>query len=192
MYAGVLAVVIVAVFIYLNQRAQANEEAGAELSRIMELYDSGSFLEAIEGRQGTNIKGLKYIVDEYGSTDNGETAKIYLANAYAMLGKTEDAFKYYSEYAGDIDMYKAASYAGQASYFSLKGDYQKAADLYNRAARVSKENVQRPDYMLQAAINYINAGEQLEAKELLQTIKDDYKTSAAFTSADRYLAQIDQ
>ncbi|MBS4035960.1 MAG: tetratricopeptide repeat protein [Ignavibacterium sp.] len=192
MYAGVLVVVVLAVIFFVNQRAASNEKAGVELSRIMELYDQGSFLEAIEGRQGTNIIGLKRIVDEYGSTENGETAKIYLANSYSMLGRTEEAFKYYEDYSGSIDMFKAASLSGQASYYSINGEYKKAADLYNRAARVSKEIAQRPEYLLQAAINYINAGNQSDAKDLLQTIKDDYKTSSAFASVDRYLVQIDQ
>jgi tetratricopeptide (TPR) repeat protein len=192
MYAGVLAIVILAVIWFINQRAETNETAGIELSRVMELYDSGSFLEAIEGRQGTDIIGLKRIVDEYGSTENGETAKIYLANSYSMLGKTEEAYKYYKDYNGSIDMYKATSFAGQASYHAVNEEYDEAANLYNRAAMVSKENVQRPEYLLQAAINYINAGNQSEAKELLQIIKDDYKTSSAFASVDRYLTQIDQ
>lgn len=192
MYAGVLVVVILAVIFFINQRAASNEKAGVELSRVMELYDQGSFLEAIEGRQGTNIIGLKRIVDEYGSTENGETAKIYLANSYSMLGRIDEAFKYYDDYSGSVDMFKAAALAGQASYYSSNGEFKKAADLYNRAARVSKEIAQRPEYLLQAAINYINAGNPSDAKDLLQTIKDDYKTSSAFTSVDRYLTQIDQ
>lgn len=192
MYAGVLVVVILAVIFFINQRAASNEKAGVELSRVMELYDQGSFLEAIEGRQGTNIIGLKRIVDEYGSTENGETAKIYLANSYSMLGRIDEAFKYYDDYSGSVDMFKAAALAGQASYYSSNGEFKKGADLYNRAARVSKEIAQRPEYLLQAAINYINAGNPSDAKDLLQTIKDDYKTSSAFTSVDRYLTQIDQ
>ena len=192
LYGSILAVVVLAVVYFLNQRSQVNETAGLELSRIMDLYDSGAYLEAIEGRQGTNIIGLRSIVDQYGSTENGETAKIYLANSYSFLGRTEEAYQYYSDYNGSIDMYKATSQAGQAAYYSAKGEYQKAADLYLSASRVSKDNIQRPEYLLQAAINYISAGDKEEAKELLQSIKDDYKTSAAFASVDRYLLQIDQ
>lgn len=192
LYGGVLVAVVLLVFFFINQRAQSNEKAGIELSRVMELYDSGAFLEAIEGRQGTNIIGLKRIVDEYGSTENGETAKIYLANSYSMLGRSDEALKYYEDYSGSIDMFKAAALAGQAAYYSANGDYQKAGDLYNRAARVSKDNTQRPDYLLQAAINYMSAGKDSDAKDLLQIIKDEYRTSSAFASVDRYLAKIEQ
>lgn len=191
LYAGIAVVAVLAVFYYLNHKAEQNDKAGLELSRVMSLYDSGAYLEAIEGRQGTDIIGLKQIVDIYGSTENGETAKIYLANSYALLGQTEDAYNFYKDYSGSINMYKAASYAGQASYHAIKNEYQKAADLYYRAAQVDANNIQRADYLLQAGINYLASGDQQEAKDLFQTIKDDFKGSAAFNSVDRYLAQID-
>ena len=75
----------------------------------MNLYDQGSYLEAIEGRPSQNIIGLKKIVEDYGSTENGETAKIYLANSYDMLGKPDEALKYYSDYDGDISIYGEGS-----------------------------------------------------------------------------------
>ena len=92
-YGIIFLVVVGAVYIYMNQIREENEKAGLELSRVMNLFDSGSYLEAIEGRQGTNIIGLKRIVEEYGSTENGETAKIYLANAYSYLGNYDEAIK---------------------------------------------------------------------------------------------------
>lgn len=189
MYAGVLVVVVIAVIFYLNHKNSQNEEAGVKLARVMDFYDAGAYLEAIEGRQGTNIVGLKGIVEEYGGTENGEIAKIYLANAYSMLGQYDKAYEFYEDYGGDIELFKSTALAGQAGYYAVKGEYQKAADYYFQAANVSKDNVQRPDYLLQAGINYLNAGDKEDAKNLFQMIKDDYKTSTAFTQVDRYLVQ---
>ncbi len=184
----VFAVVVFGAYYFITQQQSANEEAGIALSRVMKIFDQGSYLEAIEGRQGTNIIGLKKIVEEYSGTENGETAKIYLANAYAYLGNYEEALKYYEDYNGDIDIYKASALAGQASYYAAKKDYEKAADLYLQAAKVSEINAQNPDYLLNAAINYLNAGNKEEANVLLKKIKDEYKTSQASREADRYLA----
>lgn len=189
-YAGILVVIALAVVYYINHKKAVNQDAGLALSRVVDLYDRGSYLEAIEGRAGTNITGLKKIVEDYSGTENGEMAKIYLANSYNMLGKLDEAFKYYSSYSGDIPMLKAASLSGQAGYYAYKHDYEKAADMYNEAAHISKYNVENPDYMLKSAINYINAGENQKAKELLETIKTDYKTSQASRDVERYLALI--
>lgn len=190
MYAGIAVVAVLAVLYYLNYRSEVNDEAGLHLSRVMNMYDTGSYLEAIEGRQGTDIIGLKQLVENYGSTENGETAKIYLANSYAFLGQLEEAYKYYKDYSGSIDMYKAASFAGQASYHAFNGEHKEAADLYFRASRVNKNDSQRPDYLLKAGINYLDAGEDQDAKEIFQTIKDEHKGSQAATNVDRYLVQI--
>jgi tetratricopeptide (TPR) repeat protein len=190
MYAGGLLVVIVAIYFYMNNKAENNNQAGIQLSRVMNLYDSGAYLEAIEGRQGTNIVGLKKIVAEYGSTENGEIAKIYLANAYQMLGNVEEAFKYYEDYSGSNEIFKATALSGEAGYYAYKKDFKKAADLYLNASRVSKGNASDPEYMLKAAINYIEAGDKDEAKDLLETIKKEFQTSSSFREVDKYFALV--
>jgi tetratricopeptide (TPR) repeat protein len=190
-YAVALIIVVFAVIYYINNKKENNEKAEVLLSQVMNVYDQGSYLEAIEGRPSQNISGLKKIVEDYGSTENGETAKIYLANSYDMLGKSDEALKYYSDYGGDIAIYKAASLAGQAGIYAGRKEYEKAADLFRKASRISKTDVQNPDYMLNASINYISAGNVDEAKPLLESIKKDYPESQANSKADQYLAMVD-
>jgi len=189
-YATVLLVVAAAVYFYINQKSESNEKAGLELSRMMSLYDQGAYLETIEGKQGSNIIGLKKIVEEYDGTENGETAKIYLANCYAYLGNYDEAIKYYEDYSGSIDYFKAASLAGQAGYYASQQNYEKAADLYLEASKMSNVNSQNPDYLLNAGIFYLKAGNKEEAKILFDKIKEDYSTSLAYREVDKYLALV--
>jgi hypothetical protein len=63
--------------------------------------------------------------------------------------------------------------------------------LYEKAAYVSKEDVLNPDYLLNAGENYISAGKNKEAKEVLDKIKKDYVNSTAFREIDKYLTQLD-
>lgn len=190
-YAGVAAAVIILAIFYINHRSQQNTEAGIQLAQVIEVYDGGAYLQAIEGQAGTKVLGLKKIVEQYGSTENGETAKIYLANAYEFLGRPDDAFKYYDDYSGSINIYKAAALAGQAGYNAYKNNFEKAAELYEKAANVSKENVLNPDYLLNAGENYLKAGNQKIAKQLLTKIRKDYTTSSASREVEKYLQQID-
>ena len=187
-YGVIFLVVVGAVYVYMGQKREQNEKAGLELSRVMDIFNSGSYLEAIEGRQGTNIIGLKRIVEEYGSTENGETAKIYLANSYSYLGNYDEAFKYFEDYDGDIDVFKATAKAGMAGYYASKEEYKKAADLYKEAASYTDVDPQNPDYLLNAAVNYIKAGDKEDSIVLLNKIKENYKTSEAFKEVDKYLA----
>lgn len=189
-YGGILIAIALVVIYYIYHKNEQNEKASYSLSKVIDSYDQGAYLEAIEGKVGSDKVGLKKIVEEYSGTENGETAKIYLANSYNRLGKFDEALKYYESYSGKIPMLKAAALAGQAGYYESKKDYQKAADLYNEASQVNKSNVDNPDYLLKAAINYLQTGQKDTAKELLNTIKDDYKTSEASRQVDRYLALV--
>ena len=189
-YGGILIVVALAVIYYINHKKEENQKASLALSKVIDSYDQGSYLEAIEGKAGSDNVGLKKIVEEYAGTENGEIAKIYLANSYNRLGKFDEAFKYYKSYSGDIALLKAASLAGQAGYYAYKNEFEKAGDLYRDAEHVSKFNPDNPDYLLKAAINYIHAGKDNTAKEMLTTIKNDYKTSPASREVDRYMALI--
>ncbi len=188
---GIILAVIAIVYFYLNNRSENNRIAGEQLSRVMNFYDRGSYLEAIEGKEGTNIAGLKKIVEDYGSTENGELSKIYLANSYNFLGRNDEALKYYEDYSGSNKTYKASALAGQAGIYADKKEYEKAANLFLKASRVSKDNPLNSDYMLDAGINYLKVGNNDQAKELFETIKKDYPTSTAFREVDRYLSQIE-
>ncbi len=192
MYGVGVVVLIVLIIFYVNHRAQQNKAAGYQLSQVMNLYDGGAYLEAIEGQAGTNVLGLKKIVEQYGSTENGETAKIYLANSYNYLGKSDDALKYYEDYDGSINMYKAAALAGAAGCYADKNNYAKAAELYKKAAHVSKDDVQNPNYLLHAGINYLASGDTNKAKTMFDQIKKDYATSSVGREVRRYLVQVQQ
>lgn len=190
LYAGALVVVIVLVIIYMRYQEGNNVKANLALSRVLSLYDSGAYQEAIDGRPGTNIQGLKSIVDQYGSTEAGETAKIYLANSYNMLGKFEEAYEYYDDYSGSNDELKAAALAGVGGYYEAKNEPKEAADVFKKAASISNSNPLNADYLLKAGINYLETGDKKEAEVLFQKIKDDYKTSPSARNVDRYLALI--
>lgn len=189
LYGGALVILVLAVFYYYRTKSEDNVKAGVELAKVMDLYDSGSFLEAIEGSASNNTVGLKQIVDSYGSTENGETAKIYLADAYNMLGKPQDAFKYYQSYDGDIPIFRAAALAGEADYYVSQNKRDKAASLYEKASTISKVNVLNSNYLLKAGVNYLRAGDTKQAKETFNRIKKNYPDSDASRQVEKYLAE---
>ena len=190
-YGGVLIVIIALAVFYIYHKKEQNQAAGVQLAKVMALYDSGNYLEAIEGQAGTDIMGLRKIVANYGGTENGETAKIFLANSYSRLGKYDEALKYYKDYDGGLDIYEATAHAGEAGIYAYRNQFEKAAELYRKAAHVSDNVALNPNYLLHAGINYINAGKKDEAKEVLDKLKKDYAQSTAYREAFPYLAQVE-
>lgn len=188
---GVIAVLVVGYILINNKKQNDNLAAANLLSKVVPLYESGSMKEAIEGVKAQNIIGLKQIVEQYGSTEQGETAKIYLANAYSVTGNLEEALKYYEDYSGSNDLLKATALAGKAGILQSKKEYEKASDLFMDAAHVAKENPANAEYTLKAGICLLQAGKKSEAKEIFESIKKDYKNFAPYLEIDKYLAQVE-
>ena len=185
---GVLIVIIVGIVLMKQNSEKNNLKANALLAKVMPIYEANQFKEAIEGKKLESISGLKQIVDDYGSTDAGEMAKLYLANSYYYLSEFDNALKYYKDFSGAGDDFKSAAYAGIASCYETKKEYKDAADYFKKASSVSKSNAQNPEYLLKAGINFISANQNNDAKELFLKIKEDYKTSIVAYEVDKYLA----
>jgi tetratricopeptide (TPR) repeat protein len=188
---GVLALIVVAVILISNKKSSDNLNAANLLAKVVPLYESGLYQEAIDGQPSSNITGLKNIVDEYGSTESGQTAKIYLANSYSFLDKWEEAYKLYDSYGGSNPFFEATALAGQASYYELKNDNKKASELYKKAAKISKTNPANPEYLFKTALNLMKLGKNDEAKSLFKEIKNEYKLSVVVQEIDRYLHQLE-
>lgn len=188
---GVIAVIVVAVILFGNKRANDNQAAAGMLAKVMPLYDEGNYKEAINGVTAANIPGLKKIVDEYGSSEQGETAKLYLANAYSVTGNNDAAYKMYDDYSGSNSLFKSSALAGKAGILETKKEYEKAAGLYHDAYKVSKSNPSNAEFLLKAGVAYLKGGKKEEAKNMFDTLKKEYANFASMLEVDRYLSQIE-
>lgn len=186
--AAALVIIIAAVFFYNMNQKENNEKAATALTAILTQFESGAYQQAIDGDPAKKLMGLKKIVEEYSGTENGEAAKIYLANSCAYLGKLEDAFKYYDDYSGGNPIFKAAAEVGKAGYYENKKEYEKAIDGYEKAASYSKENPMNVRYLLNAAIACLEIDKKDKAKDILTSLKADYPTSPMISEVDRYLS----
>lgn len=187
--AGVVVVLILGYLFFLNRANVQNEEANLELSRMTPIYQQGAFLEAIEGQPGTSRIGLEQIVEKYDGTENGETAKVMLANSYYFLEEIDKAQSYYEDYGGDVPLLEAASYAGVAACHESRANYAEAAEWYEKAASAFEENVLAPKYLVMAGVNYLDAGDKESAREALERVKTDYAQSAYARDVERHMAR---
>jgi TolA-binding protein len=187
---GAIALVILAIVWYANKKSEDNLIASSQLSQILPIYEQGQYQKAIDGEPGTQLVGLKNIVDNYGSTEQGELAKIYLAHSYYFLGDYENALEYFTDYSGNSKLHKSSAFAGEAACYEQMNEFDKAASLYKKAADTYKLEAQTADFLLNAGINYIKSGNNSEAKRVLESIKNDYNTTPAARELDKYLPKL--
>ena len=185
-----LAVVIVAVILYSNNMQKNNQIASGLLSKVVPIYEEGKFNEAIDGQKTPTIMGLKEIVDKYGSTEQGESAKIFLANSYYNTGKIDQALDVYNDYGGSNPVFQATALAGEAACYADKQEYGQAGELYKKAAKISQSDPSNADYLLLAGINLMKIDKNEDAKVLFETIKKDYKLTTAAQQVEKYLVQL--
>ena len=131
-------IIIAVIFIYFRNQSQKSETAALELAKVKQIYAADMFQMAINGDSLGMSKGLLYIVNEYGSTESGETAKLMLANSYYNLRDFDNANRYYNDYSGKNEMFKASALAGIAAVYETKNDWVNAAKYFDKASKVSK------------------------------------------------------
>ncbi len=182
--------VVAALLFYTSKAEENNKLASTELAKVYETYNAGLYQQAIDGKPGTQELGLLKIVDEYSGSDQGELARILLANSYFYTEQYDKALDAFDDYSGNDDIMIASALAGKASCYEVDGKFDEAAKYFEKASNVSKYVPANPSYLLNAGINYIKIGNSSEAKSSLTRIKNDYATSSASREVDKYLAQI--
>ena len=182
----IIALVVAGIILLVNKRKANNELAGVELSKIKAVYNANNFQQAINGDSLGISKGLQYIVDEYGSTENGELAKIMLANSYYSIRDFDKAEKYYKDYSGSNQLLKVSASAGLAAVYESKNQYLEAAKQFEKTANIDKDNPFIDQYLFYAAKDYFRADKPEEAKKMFAKLKEDFPKSKYNAESEKY------
>ncbi len=187
-YIGIAAVVLVVagIFLYISNRNAKNEEAEVKLSAVISLYEQGKYPEAMNGDPATGIMGLNAIVNEYGSTNSGETAKLYLGNCFFNLKDYDNALKQFDSYSGSNDIVKSSCISGMGAIYEAKGDLKKAGEYYEKAANVNKGVVINQENLFYAIRAYTNAGDKESARRIFASLKEQYPKSKYINESKRF------
>ena len=180
-----MALIAVGYVFYLNQQ---QEEAVELLGAVVQFHEQGQYREALDGVEGTT--GLLEIADDYGNTDAGNLAAFYAADALYRLGDHDEALRYFRKYDPDPSLIGASAIAGEASIYENRGDFERAGDLYRRAALFFENELRSPEYLLQAGRAYEQAGAFGEAEEVYDLISERFPESNAAQNIDFHMARV--
>jgi tetratricopeptide (TPR) repeat protein len=186
-----IALVVIAIVIYTNNRRNADQRAATALGQIIQIYDRGDYRLALNGIPEQNVVGLQRIVDNYGGTASGELATFYAANCYFYLGDYDKALKYYKEFDAPGKILESAAKAGIAGCYEAKKDFRTAAEYFLKAVAVDPHGTRAAEYMLNAALDYKQAGEKEKAIELFRKLKHDYPRAREARRVDFYLGELE-
>ncbi len=175
---------------YLNNTHTNNEKATTELAKVFSLYDNGQYQVAINGIPEKNISGLQAIVDNYGSTKNGNVAKVYLANAFFNLQEYDKALKLYDDVSTNISLLEVSALSGMAACYEAKGNFSDAAKYFEKAGKKNSADPNAAENLYHAARNYTKSGNKERAVELYKSVQKEYPASTVAREADRFLSEL--
>jgi tetratricopeptide (TPR) repeat protein len=192
---GVLVAAIAGLFFYNQNLEEQNERASALLSRIVPIYLQGDYRKAVDGDPTQKVGneptlGLRQIVSEYGSSDAGSQAALFLANSYYYLGQPDSALAMFDKVDINAPVVKASVEAGRAAILEDKGNKAEAAKLFESAAKRSEENPLNADYYLSAAQGYEASGSKEEAIRLYKMLLEEYQGTQYDDAAKRALLKL--
>jgi tetratricopeptide (TPR) repeat protein len=185
---GLVGIVVIG-FLWSRNRSDSNDKATTMLAKVTPYYDEGKYDMAINGNPQEGTQGLQAIVDEHGSTQAGELAKLYLANSYYALKNYDKALECYDDVSVSDKLVSSSALAGAAACYEAKGDFSNAASYFEKAASKNMTIVQGPENLQRAAVNYAAVGKKEKAIELLQTLKKEFPTSTYAREVDRFIAE---
>ena len=143
-----------------------------------------------------NAAGFLDVIEKYGSTPSGNLAKHYAGICYLRTGDLENAAKYLAKFSQlkgiPGELINAQNYGLQGDIAVEKGDYAAAIKLFEKAAKVSDNNLTAPMYLRKAALAANAMGNIEQALGFAQRIQIEFPASAEAQKAEKLMGTIQQ
>lgn len=186
---GVLAVIIICLVVNQYYIQPNNAEAADNIAVAQQHFQQGMYEQALNG-DGTNL-GFLQINEQYGGTPSGNIARLYAGLCYAHTDRAEEAVKYLEDYdLCDDQMVSNAALSALGNVYAQLAQNEKAAATLLKAAKRANGTTLAPLFYLQAGQIYEALGNNSEALECYETIKDEYPKSVQRQDIDKYIERV--
>ena len=185
---GGVIVVILAFFGY-NKYVMAPKEKAAEVAifNAQQYFDQDSLDLALNG-DGVNA-GFLEIIDDYGSTKEGNLAKYYAGICYFNMGEYEESIDYLKKFSSEDQMVSSMALGAIGDAYMQLGDADKAVDYYLKAARKNVNDFIAPAFLVKAGWTYEVMGNWQNALDTYESIKKDFPKTKEAREIDKYIAR---
>lgn len=182
---------------YRNLVSKPRHEKAAELlAQAQNKFeaDDADYTVALNGDD--NGAGFLEVIERYGSTPAGNLAKHYAGICYLRLGDLDNAAAYLAKYKPakgiPAEIVNAQNIGLQGDIAVEKGDYAAAIKLFEKAAKVSDNNLTAPMYLRKAALAANAMGNKEQALGFAQRIQNEFPASAEAQNAEKLMGTIQQ
>lgn len=170
--------------LYLNKQ---QDKALAAMWQAEAQFRADSFHIALYGNE--NVTGFIDVVDEFGSTKAGNTARYYAGCCAMRLGEYETAIEYLEDFSCDDPIVEPLAFGLLGDAYNETGDFAKSVKYYKKAAKVAGHELLSPRYLMKAGMTLEKMEKYSEAVEVYQSLKKEYSGSPEASSVDKYITR---
>ena len=177
---AVIAIVVCAILANTYYFQPRQQTASTELGKAQELF--------LEDKYEKALPLFQKVADEYGSTDAGNLAQLYIGLCQANQGKWQeavDALERFSE--KDDQMITPAAIAALGQAYANLNQMDKAVETLKKAAAKADNNSLSPTFLISAGEILESQGKKDEALKLYQEVKEKYINSMQYQTIDAYI-----
>jgi tetratricopeptide (TPR) repeat protein len=169
--------------LYLKPR---EGQAQTRIVEAQQAFAVDSFRLALNGN--TFQDGFASIAKKYGGTPTGKLAHGYAALCELQLGNFAGTLDHGKKFASDDPLVSARVLGAMGHAHSEQGDFTKAEQYYERAAKASDNVLLAPIHFQLAGMAAMERNDFAAAKRHFQVIKDRFPQSQEGRSVDKFLA----
>lgn len=184
---GVAAVTVaIAVSAWHSHQQEQNEEsASVVLAKARAAYDNQQLDLA--------IKYFGEVVNSHENTSSAKLAMIMLGNAFMQEAEYQSAEEYYRKFLdnyGSDPLLSPAAAAGIAATYDERGEYAKAGELYEQAARKYAASYRAPELLMRAARCFRLVGDSDATLRVINLLLEKYPKSEVVEDAKLVKAEM--
>lgn len=185
-----LVVVIGSIIGYSYYSKSQEQKAQELLSTAERYYSEGDYDKALNGDSFELTYGFSQIAENFSGTDAGNLAVYYASVCSFKLGNIEDAISYITNYDVPDGILGVGALSFHANLLAANGSFEKAALMYEKAAKWDVNDSTTPFNLLKAANTYYKAEKIEKAKELASKILNEFPSSAEVGEAQKLLGML--
>jgi tetratricopeptide (TPR) repeat protein len=175
---------------FLYQAPREKEAVSAMYQAEMQ-FKRDSFASALNN-PGGGFEGFADIVENYGGTKAGNTAKLYAGLCQLNLGKFQEAIDYLDDYDANDDITPSVKYGAMADATAELGDIEKAYGYYEKAANAGSDEFTAPFYLNKLGLLQFSKNQNDKALSTFKKIFEEYPASQEAREAEKFIARLEQ
>ncbi len=168
--------------------APLEEEAHKEMFVAEQYFAKDSFQLAVDG--DGEYSGFTKIAADFGSTKSGNLANYYAGISYVKLKNYDKAIQYLSDFSSSDKMLSNIAKGNIGDAYAQKGEMEKAAEYYAKAANGDANEFTAPIYFMKLGKVQESLSNWKAALDAYSKIKTNYSKTTEGRSIDKYITRV--